>query len=227
LTVDKLIASNIRGSKQIHLMIRVIVVDDHEMIRRGIKSWLEAEADIEVVAEVSFGKDVMANVQSFRPDVIMLDLHLPDKHGLDIVRELRASGDLTPILIMTGYQKQRARAVLEAGANGFLIKEEKRERIVEAVRWASLREPGTWVSPITASELLDSASAIEKAGLTRTELSILALIEIPNADIAMKLFISEGAVKNRVSSIYRKIAVISRLDAATWAKEHGILETKP
>jgi two-component system, NarL family, response regulator LiaR len=67
-------------------MIRVIIVDDHEMVRKGIKSWLESEPDIEVVAEVNRGNDVITNVQSFRPDVIILDLHLPDKHGLDIIR---------------------------------------------------------------------------------------------------------------------------------------------
>jgi DNA-binding NarL/FixJ family response regulator len=208
-------------------MIRVIIVDDHEMVRKGIKSWLESEPDIEVVAEVNRGNDVITNVQSFRPDVIILDLHLPDKHGLDIIRELRAIGEVTPILVMTGYQKQRARAVLEAGANGFLIKEEKRERIVEAVRWASLREPGNWVSPITVAELTQTDSAINKVKLTRTELRILALIGKPNAEIAKKLLISEGTVKNQVSNIYSKLDVNSRSDAAAWARKHGILETKP
>jgi DNA-binding NarL/FixJ family response regulator len=128
---------------------------------------------------------------------------------------------------MTGYQKQRARAVLEAGANGFLIKEEKRERIVEAVRWASLREPGNWVSPITVAELTQTDSAINKVKLTRTELRILALIGKPNAEIAKKLLISEGTVKNQVSNIYSKLDVNSRSDAAAWARKHGILETKP
>jgi DNA-binding NarL/FixJ family response regulator len=207
-------------------MVRVLIVDDHEMVRKGIKSWLDAEPDIEVVAEANRGADVLANMQSFAPDVLMLDLHLPDKHGLDVIREIRAKGDTTPILVMTGYQKQRARAVLEAGANGFLIKEEKRERIIEAVRWAALREAGNWISPLTASELMQTDSAIQKANLTKTELKVLGLIEKSNAEIAEKLFLSEGTVKNHVSAIYTKLGLSTRLDAAAWARKHGILETK-
>jgi DNA-binding NarL/FixJ family response regulator len=207
-------------------MVRVLIVDDHEMVRKGIKSWLDAEPDIEVVAEANRGADVLANMQSFTPDVLMLDLHLPDKHGLDVIREIRAKGDVTPILVMTGYQKQRARAVLEAGANGFLIKEEKRERIIEAVRWAALREAGNWISPLTASELMQTDSAIQSANLTKTELKVLGLIEKSNAEIAEKLFLSEGTIKNHVSTIYTKLGLSSRLEAAAWARKHGILETK-
>ncbi|HEY3874308.1 MAG TPA: response regulator transcription factor [Candidatus Kapabacteria bacterium] len=207
-------------------MIRVLIADDHEMVRKGIKAWLDAEPDIEVVSEVNRGTDVLANIRSYTPDVLMLDLHLPDKHGLDVIRELRAIGDTTPILVMTGYQKQRARAVLEAGANGFLIKEEKRERIVEAVRWAALREDGNWISPSTAAELLQADSAIAKANLTKTELKVLGLIEKTNAEIAEKLFLSEGTVKNHVSNIYSKLNISSRIEAASWARKQGILETK-
>ena len=127
---------------------------------------------------------------------------------------------------MTGYQKQRARAVLEAGANGFLIKEEKRERIVEAVRWAALREGGNWISPSTAAELLQTDSAIEKANLTKTELKVLGLIEKTNAEIAEKLFLSEGTIKNHVSNIYSKLGISPRIEAASWARKQGILETR-
>lgn len=207
-------------------MVRVLIVDDHDMVRKGIKSWLDAEPDIEVVAEVTRGGDVLTGIRSFAPDVVMLDLHLPDKHGLDVIRELRAIGDATPILVMTGYQKQRARAVLEAGANGFLIKEEKREHIIEAVRWAALREAGAWISPVTAAELMQTDSAIERADLSKMELKVLGLIEHSNAIIAEKLFLSEGTVKNHVSNIYSKLDTTSRLEAAAWARKHGILETK-
>ncbi len=207
-------------------MVRVLIVDDHEMVRKGIKSWLDAEPDITVVAEANRGEDVLSSIQSFTPDVLMLDLHLPDKHGLDVIRELRANGDTTPILVMTGYQKQRARAVLEAGANGFLIKEEKRERIIEAVRWAALREAGTWISPSTATELMQTDSAIQKANLTKTELKVLCLIEKSNAEIAEKLFLSEGTVKNHMSTIYSKLGLSSRIAAADWARKQGLLETK-
>src|SRR5438270_13397544 len=104
--------------------IRILIADDHEMVRKGIRSWLESEPEIEVLADIDRGKDIIPKMEILKPDVLMLDLHFPDIHGLDVIRSLRSKGNTTPILVMTGYEKQRAKAVLEAGANGFLNKEE-------------------------------------------------------------------------------------------------------
>ncbi len=206
--------------------IRILIVDDHDMVRKGIKSWLEAEEDISVIDEANRGQSALDKVRMLKPDVLLLDLHLPDMHGLDVIRTLRDENNDIRILVMTGYEKQRAKAVLEAGANGFLNKEEQRERVIEAVRWASRREEGTWISPAIAGELIKSSAAIEVAGLTKTEIRVLALVEKQNSDIAEKLFLSEGTVKNHISMIYSKLGIKSRLEAAQWASKHGILETK-
>jgi DNA-binding NarL/FixJ family response regulator len=206
--------------------IRVVIADDHEMVRKGLKAWLDSEPDISVVAEGASGRVVPDLIQLHSPDVLMLDLHLPDKHGLDVIKELRAAGVLTPILVMTGYEKQRARAVLLAGANGFLNKEEKRDRIMEAVRWAASGESGTWLSPTAASEWIQSNVAIEKAELTKTELRVLELIELSNSRIAATLFLSEGTVKNHITNIYSKLNLNNRLEAIAWAHQHGLLVTK-
>jgi two-component system response regulator DegU len=155
----------------------------------------------------------------------MLDLHLPDMHGLDVIRKLRSEKNTTPILVMTGYEKQRAKAVLEAGANGFLIKEETRDRVIEAVRWAASGEDGSWLSPSVAGELMKAGTAIEQAGLTKTELKVLGLIQKSNSEIAEKLYLSEGTIKNHISNIYSKLNVSSRIEAANWARKNGILET--
>jgi two-component system response regulator DevR len=205
--------------------VRVLIVDDHDMVRKGIKSWLDAEVGITVVAEVNRGMDAIARILEVKPDVVILDLHLPDKHGLEIIRELRASKNDTPILVMSGYERQRARSVLEAGANGFLNKLEKRERFIDAVHWAAAREPGTWLSPTTASELMQSDSAIRNAELTKTELKVLSLIEHTNTEIAEKLFLSESTVKNHVTSLYSKLNVSNRFAAVAWAKKHGVIES--
>ncbi len=205
--------------------IRVLIADDHDMVRFGIKSWLESEEGITVVGEVTKGSDVISMITVLKPDVALLDLHFPDKHGLDVIRELRSTGDDTPILIMTGYEKQRAKAVLEAGASGFLNKEEPKERVIEAVRWAAKRTGGKWVSPSVAMEVMEANTAIEQAQLTKMELKVLTLIEHKNTEIAIKLFISEGTVKNHISIIYSKLGVSSRLEAAAWARKHGLLET--
>ena len=205
--------------------IRVLIADDHEMVRKGIRSWLEAETDIDVVDDIERGKDIIPKVEILKPDVLMVDLHFPDAHGLDVIRALRAKGNTTPILVMTGYEKQRAKAVLEAGANGFISKEESKERIIEAVRWAARNETGVWISPAAAQEAIQTDKAIAQADLTKTELSILSLIERSNSEIADKLFLSEGRIKNHISSIYSKLGVTSRREASTWARKQGILES--
>jgi two-component system, NarL family, response regulator DegU len=206
--------------------INVVIADDHEMVRKGIRSWLEAERDITVIAETNKGLDVSQKLAEFSPDVLLLDLHLPDLHGLDVIRRLRDAKNDTPILVMTGYEKQRAKAVLEAGANGFLNKEESRERILDAVRWAAERKSGVWLSPSIVSEFMEADKEIEKAGLTKTEIRVLGLIEKQNAEIAKELFLSEGTIKNHISNIYSKLGVSSRVEAAAWARKSGLLETR-
>jgi DNA-binding NarL/FixJ family response regulator len=205
--------------------IRILIADDHEMVRKGIRSWLESEKDIEVVADVDRGQDIIPKIDILKPDVLMLDLHFPDAHGLDVIRALRASGNTTSILVMTGYEKQRAKAVLEAGANGFISKEESKERIIEAVRWAARKEQGMWISPAAAQEAIQSDKAIAQADLTKTELKILSLIERSNSQIAEKLFLSEGTVKNHISNIYSKLGVSDRREAAVWARKAGLIES--
>jgi DNA-binding NarL/FixJ family response regulator len=209
----------------ITIEIRVLIADDHEMVRNGIRVWLESEPDIEVVADIAQGKGIITKVEESKPDVLILDLHFPDMHGLDVIRALRSTGNTTPILVMTGYESQKARAVFEAGANGFINKEESRERVIEAVRWAAKREQGIWISPAVAQELVHTDKAIVQVDLTKSELKILSLIELSNAQIAEKLFLSEGTVKNHISNIYSKLAVSSRLEAAAWARKQGILES--
>lgn len=196
------------------------------MVRKGLKTWLDAEPDIHVVGEASTGKEVSYLLELYTPDVLLLDLHLPDKHGLDVIKDLRAAGNEIPILVMTGYETQRARAVLLAGAKGFLNKEEKRERITDAVRWAASGETGTWLSPTAASEWIQSNAAIEKAELTKTELRVLELVELSNPMIAEKLYLSEGTIKNHMTNIYSKLNLNCRYDVIAWAKQHGVLMAK-
>jgi two-component system response regulator DegU len=206
--------------------IRVLIVDDHDMVRNGIRSWLEAEEDIEVIEDVASGSVALDRVEKLKPDVLMLDLHLPDMHGMDIIRKLRSEKNDIPILVMTGYEKQRAKAVLEAGANGFINKEEQRDRVIDAVRWAASHEDGNWISPSIAGELMQTDRAITRADLTKTELKVLSLIEKSNSVIAEKLFISEGTIKNHLSNLYSKLGVTNRLEAAAWARKFGLIETQ-
>lgn len=204
-------------------MITVLIADDHEMLRKGIRGWLEAEEDISVIAETADADEVFGLVKSHEPAVILLDLHMGDKHGTDVIRQLRAAGIATPILVMTGYEKQRARAVFAAGANGFLNKEEKRESVIAAVRWAHAGGSGTWLGPSAAEDWMKVNHAIDEAHLTKTELRVLELIDLTNAEIASKIFLSEGTVKNHISVIYSKLQFSNRAAAVEWARRYGIL----
>ena len=131
-----------------------------------------------------------------------------------------------PVLVMTGYEKQRARAVIAAGANGFLNKEEKKDRVLEAVKWIVRGDGSVWLSPSAAVEWMQTTNAIEKARLTKTELRVLELIELPNSVIAERLFVSQGTVKNHVSTIYSKLNVTRRQGTIAWANKHGLLLTR-
>jgi two-component system, NarL family, response regulator DegU len=204
-------------------MITVLIADDHEMVRKGIKGWLESEEDISVIAETAFAKEVHQLVIEHAPSVIMLDLHMKEERGMDVIHELRDAGVTTPILVMTGYEKQRARAVLAAGANGFLNKEEKKEGVIAAVRWAAAGGSGTWLGPTAAEDWMRSNHAIDEAKLTKTEIRVLEVIDLPNSEIASRLYLSEGTVKNHISTIYSKLNVNNRAAAVDWAKRYGVL----
>ncbi len=202
--------------------IKVLIVDDHEMVRSGLRRWLDAEEDISVVGDVNRGGLVLDQMRRLVPDVVLLDLHLPDIPGLEVIRSVRGAGDTTPIMVMTGYERNRAQAALDAGANGFIRKDERRVLVIDAIRWAASREPGTWVSPSAVDDLRATNAAIADARLTPAELRMLALIEKPIADIAAELGITEGTVRNRISTIYVKIGVTTRIEAAAWARKHGL-----
>jgi NarL family two-component system response regulator LiaR len=204
-------------------MIRVLIADDHEMVRKGIRSWLEDDTDITVIGEASNGTEAISLTAELLPDVLLVDLHFPDISGIEVIKQTRLTNTTTAILVMTGYERQRAKAVIDAGANGFLNKDEKKERLIDAVKWVALRESGTWVSPSAVNDLLKSDTAVAEAHLTDQEVNIIRLIEKQNKQIADVLFLSEGTVKNHISSIYSKLGLKSRFEVADWARKNGLL----
>lgn len=203
-------------------MITVLIADEHEMVRFGIKQWLESEPDIRVVAETARGTDVSQLVRQFNPAVLLLAVRWPDKNGHEIIRELRAASNELAILAMSGYADERARLAFDAGANGFLYKGESREQFVDAIRWAVSGRQGVWISKAEAAIQKQDDLAIARAHLTRTDLKILALLQLSNSEIAANLFLSVGTVKNRVTSLYSKLGVSTRIAAYEWASEKGI-----
>ncbi len=193
------------------------------MVRSGLRRWLDAEEDITVVGDANRGALVVDQMRRLTPDVVLLDLHLPDIPGIEVIRAVRGAGDATPILVMTGYERNRAQAALDAGANGFIRKDERRVLVIDAIRWAAQREAGTWISPSALDDLRRIDAALADAHLTPAEQRVLSLIEKPNSIISETLNITEGTVRNCISTIYSKIGVASRIEAAAWARTHGII----
>ncbi|HVZ37689.1 MAG TPA: response regulator transcription factor [Candidatus Kapabacteria bacterium] len=204
--------------------IRVVVADDHDMVRAGIRGWLEMEPDLLVVGEARNGEEAVRLVHTLKPDVLVQDIQMPGMNGLSVIRTLREEGSPTRVLAITGFDNSSVRSALESGACGYLTKEEKREVMVEAVRWAAARTKGIWISPAVAADLTQANMAVAEAALTKAEINLLGLLALSNGDIARRLHISESTVKNHITSIYSKLNVRTRREAMEWARRHGLMD---
>jgi NarL family two-component system response regulator LiaR len=205
--------------------INVVVVDDHEMVRKGIVSWLSDEADIVVVGQGRDYKSGLDAIQSKKPHVAIIDMHLADEQlGIDIVKTLRGASNLTPVLMISGLDALSARACLDAGANGFLTKEDSREHYVDAVRGAASDTGQTYVSPSVIYELQALDRDLRDAEITELDLAILAHIELTNAEISRILAVADGTVRNHISRLYEKTGTGSRIELRSWALGHRLIQ---
>lgn len=202
--------------------IRVLLVDDHPIIRSGIRMLLEQAPDIVVVGETDRGDDVLSLVDRLTPDVLLLDMEMPGKSGVDVARELQASGSPVRILVLSAYDDdQYISSLLSNGAAGYLTKEEALGRIVEAVRGVARGEDG-WFSRRAAAQIAalarkDSGSSAQ--ALTEREEEVLEMLAQgwTNTRIANEMTVSERTVRFHLSNIYDKLGVSSRAEAIAWA----------
>jgi DNA-binding NarL/FixJ family response regulator len=215
--------------------INVAIVDDHPVVRAGIRAVLAATGDLIVAAEGVSGADALRLVADLRPDVLILDVNLPDINGLEVTRRLRNRGELTPIVVLTVHNDtQTVLGLLEAGATGYVLKDEALDRLAGAVRAAARGE--TWLSPAVAGQVVQRAlSKIPEPGrpakstdlplspLTPRELEVLRLLALglDNEAIAQRLVLTKRTVQNHISIIYDKLGVTSRTEALLYAVQHG------
>lgn len=218
-------------------MITVVIVDDHPIVRAGMRTVLNAAGDITVVADGARGADALSLVAAHRPDVLVLDVNLPDMNGIEVTRQLRAHAPRvsTAILILTVHNDaQTIFGLLECGAAGYVLKDDALETVVDAVRTVARGE--TWLSPAVARQVVQRATSreenstgLETLPLTPREIEVLALLAqgLDNTAIAERLVVTTRTVQNHVSAIYDKLGVDTRTQAALIAIRHGLVQVSP
>jgi len=213
--------------------IKVLIVDDHSLIREGLRRLLELEKDIDVTGQASNGREAVEMALSLKPDVILMDINMPIKNGLEAIKELRAINCRSRIVMITihGHQEYLLEAI-RLGAAGYVMKDAEVDRILEAIR--SVHAGKTYIQPgIKNMALMEKVetvfdphkSKVEEDNLSRREIQVLLLIADGknNREIADNLFISEKTVKNHVSNIFKKIDVVDRTQAAVYAFKNKIV----
>jgi DNA-binding NarL/FixJ family response regulator len=216
--------------------IGVLVVDDHDVVRRGLLAFLDSEPDIDVVGQAGGGAealDLLASMQSDRqlPDVVVMDLQMAPVDGIEATRQIRALYHDIEVVALTSFaEEERVHAALEAGASGYLLKDSDADDVAAAVRAAHRGE--LQLDPVIARRLMASLRQgpgdDPAAQLTSRELEVLRLVAAgkPNKQIAAELSISERTARTHVSSILRKLHLSSRTQAALWAVREGLVEVQ-
>lgn len=209
--------------------LRVLLVDDHPIVREGIRALLEGVSDLEVVGEAGSGDEALARARALAPDVVLVDLVMPGMAAAELIRRLRAEiADARVLVLTTFIDARQVRETLAAGAIGYLLKDVEGSDLLRAIRAAGAGRP--WLHPEAQRHLLQQVTARAEPAphdaLTPRERDVLALVGRgrSNKQIAATLHLSEGTVKGYVSSVLDKLGVQDRTQAALYAVRHGLVE---
>ncbi len=214
-------------------MIKVLLVDDQELVRSGFRLILELAEGIEVVGEASDGHQAVRLVKELRPDVVLMDVRMPELDGIEATRQLRQTGVKARVLVLTTFDlDEYVYAAVRAGASGFLLKDAPREQLVTAVRTVARGE--SLLAPAITKRLIERFVARPSPGqaapalaeLSTRELEVLRLLArgLSNAEIAAELIVGDATVKTHVARILRKLDLRDRVQAVVLAYESGLIE---
>ena len=215
--------------------VRIIIADDHSVVRAGLRALLEKNDRYRVVAEASTGEEAISKAQEWRPDIAVLDIRMPGLSGIEACRQIIDSVENCKVIMLTSYAEDELLfAAIQAGASGYVLKRIGDNDLVNAIdrisRGESMLDPAMTATVFAEMRKMNEAQhAAAFADLTPQEMSVLTLVSqgLTNRQIAVKLYLGEGTVRNYVSSILGKIGVSNRAEAAAYAVKNNIHELVP
>jgi DNA-binding NarL/FixJ family response regulator len=205
-------------------MIRVLLADDHGVVRDGLARLLGSVPDIEVVAAAADGDQAVELAREHRPDVVLMDLRMPGMDGSEATRRLLESEPAMNVVILTSFsERDEILGALDAGAIGYLLKDAEPDELIRGVRAAA--QGDSPLDPKAARTLIGSRNAVQSHPLTDREQEVLQLVArgLPNKLIARELGISEKTVKAHLTTVFQRIGVTDRVQAAMWARDHKLV----
>jgi two-component system, NarL family, response regulator NreC len=213
-------------------MTRVLIVDDHAVVRAGLKLLVDAEGDLEAVGEAGSARDAIFEARSLEPDVVLLDVMMPDQSGLEIIPQLLHENTHAKVLVLSMQDEPRyVREAFEAGASGYVLKEAADAELVAAIR--EVAQGGRYVHPELGARLVAAESEERKRAeadpLSDREREVLRLLALghTNQEIAKQLYISVRTAETHRAHIMQKLRLSSRAELVRYALDHGLLEDRP
>jgi len=210
--------------------LKILVVDDHELVRVGLRAIIELESDLRVVGEAKTGEEAVQRAKTLRPNVVLMDIRMPGLSGIEACRQVRALLPDTKVLMLTTFKDDEAvLSSIMAGASGFVLKDIDRVQLVNAVR--AVEKGESLLDPAVTKKVLDRLTGMmdgskkEKGPLSEREKEVLGYLArgYTNKEIAEKLFLSDRTVRNHVSHILQKLNLSRRAEAAAYAARRGIM----
>jgi len=207
---------------------RVLLVDDHELVRRGTKAWLEATDDMEVVGEADTGEWAIVKAQELKPDIILMDIHMPSMDGIEATRRISEALPECKVILLTVYDDDdHVREGIRAGAKGYLVKGASREEILNGIR--TVFAGGSLVPASLLGTLANGRKQDDRPNITAREREVLSLLAsgAPTKEIAAALVVSENTVNYHLRNLYQKLGVKNRTQAIRVSQGAGLLEPSP
>ncbi len=209
--------------------IKILIADDHPVVREGLNAMLSREVDFQVVGEAKDGAEAVNKVAELRPDVVLMDLRMPEMDGVEAMRQIRTNDPRVKFIILTTYSDDDyIFSGIEAGARAYLLKDAPREELFKAIR--SVHRGESLIQPVVASKLLDRFSQLSRRTpsgeeLSERELEVLCLMAkgAANKEISAELKIAQSTVKTHITNIFQKLGVNDRTEAVTQALKRGII----